>query len=93
MLDAIKLREQAAREIKPLTRPDDMTHLHLDPLSALVLIGTLQVALRHPKLPGSAESQARSMLVALRTPFERNGCAACLEIIRLGDPGQEVEGA
>ena len=65
--------------------PDFILPVHLDVLSALSIIGTLQLALRHPANTGAAAAVARSTIDGLIAMLTEYGFTATAELARLGD--------
>lgn len=81
--DVVALTTIGAEELNRIETPIE---LHLRPLSALQLVGLLQLALRHPEAARSdAATTARVFIEHTRAYFRDHSADAVGEIIRRGD--------
>jgi hypothetical protein len=81
--DDARLVELAALE---LARKEPM-ELGLRPESVFYLTGLVQLALRHPTLPGTNRAFGERFLVGVREYFA--DCPAALDLVRRGDDPAE----
>lgn len=81
--EAGQLIKDAARE--QLTHLDILLPIQADLPTAMVLIASLQLALRHPGNYGAAARGAREIIDALITRIEAEGLPACARLARLGN--------
>ncbi len=78
-----RLIQLAAREAA--AHPDFNLPVHLDLTSALALVGSLQLALRHPGFDGPSAIVARRIVDGVIGSMELAGLVATAAIARLGD--------
>jgi len=62
---------------------DEPALLALEPMTAVDIVGLLQLACRHPELSGRLRAQAGAFIDTIREHFA--DCPAILEVFRRGD--------
>ena len=79
-----KFLEEFAREIKDLAQQNMTITLRLAPGDAMVLIGAIQLACRHPSLTGVSRQVARRIVDRMQSDFLQYRVRHVLEVIRCG---------
>ena len=77
-------------EMRDLVRSGQALTFDIDPLTALQLVGLLQLTLRHPHVSETHRATASELVEWLKEFFA--GCPAITEVIRRGDdPAQDLD--
>lgn len=85
-----ELRPRLQREIESLPINFHIP-LEIDVNTALILVAHIQLALRHPRNTGPSAGEARHIVEAIRSHFQKLNLPAHVELIDLGnDPAYDT---
>ncbi len=80
-----QLIDTVAKEQRENLPPDWELPVHLDVTSLFVVIGTLQLALRHPEFRKTPSAKAARRIIDTLISGIPDNCPASKELARLGD--------